>query len=75
MTKKRNLIIAGAAVIAVAVAGLVLPKMWGDKEQLIAETPPAVTASFFASLTRNRWRAPGSWRRRRKSPMTTPRRI
>ena len=43
MTKKRNLIIAGAAVIAVAVAGLVLPKMWGDKEQLIAETPPAVT--------------------------------
>lgn len=45
MTKKKTFIIAGAVVIAAVLAGLILPKvLGGNKEELVAEVPPTVTA-------------------------------
>lgn len=45
MTKKKTFIIAGAVVVAAVLAGLILPKvLGGNKEELVAEVPPTVTA-------------------------------
>lgn len=45
MTKKKVFIIAGAVVFAAVLAGLVLPKaLGGNKEELVAAAPPAVSA-------------------------------
>lgn len=44
MTKKKTFMIAGFIVIAVVAALLVLPKVLGHKEELVAEAPPAVSA-------------------------------
>ncbi|WP_333645562.1 efflux RND transporter periplasmic adaptor subunit [Lacrimispora sp.] len=45
MTKKKIFIIAGAVVVTAALAGLILPKvLGGNKEEFVAEVPPAVSA-------------------------------
>lgn len=45
MTKKKIFIIAGAVVVTAALAGLILPKvLGGNKEEFVAEAPPAVSA-------------------------------
>ncbi len=45
MTKKKVFIIAGTVVVVAVLAGLMLPKLLkGGKEELVAETPPVVTA-------------------------------
>lgn len=44
MTKKNIIKIAGSVIVIAAVAGLILPRiLGGDKEEIVAEVPPAVT--------------------------------
>lgn len=44
MTKKNMIKIAGSVIVIAAVAGLILPRiLGGDKEEIVAEVPPAVT--------------------------------
>jgi RND family efflux transporter MFP subunit len=44
MTKKNIIKIAGSIIVIAAVAGLILPRiLGGDKEEIVAEVPPAVT--------------------------------
>lgn len=44
MTKKNIIKIAGSVIVIAALAGLILPRiLGGDKEEIVAEVPPAVT--------------------------------
>ncbi len=44
MTKKKIVIIAGAVILILAVAGLMIPRiLGGNKDEIVAEVPPAVT--------------------------------